>query len=508
MDNREICFDILKKIEDEDRFVDETLHLVLRRMQFSGKQDRAFITRLVEGIVERRITLDYIIEKFSSGKGKKNVKSDIRILLQMGIYQIHFMEAVPNRAAISETVEMVKRKGFSGLAGYVNALLRKVAELSEEKKLDSYLVSRMDIRYSTPKWICDLLIKSYGKENAVKILEDQFREHDTVIRCNLLKTDVDNLKAKLEAAGITVKPPFLSYESAGLKESETSQDEDKLKMTDLPRLIPEDEGIRDDQIQKRMLRISGYDIVSRIPGFRQGEFIIQDETSVYAISRIGIKPGDLVIDMCAAPGGKTLLAYELTNGDGKCGKVISRDISESKLLKIKENAERMGFPVNDPESEEDIPAGIKLEMRDALENGDSSLGDSSLLEKADEGLADVVIADVPCSGLGVIGRKNDIKYHTSPEGAKSLAKQGLRILENAFQLVKPGGRICYSTCTINPEENGDVVHTFIEKQNHESETREEASEKNNKEKVRLLEEHTFLQGLDGSDGFYYAILEK
>ena len=332
MDIRETAYDILKKIEYEDLYVNDILHNALRRMQFSDKRDRAFLTRLVEGVTERRISLDHLIDKLSTGK--KKLKPDIRILLRMGIYQIRYMEAVPDRAAISETVELVKRSDYAGLSGYVNALLRKVSELSAEGKLDSFLVSRMDTRYSTPKWLCDFLVETYGKENAKLILMDQYKEHDTVIRVNLQKTSIEELKERLISKGLEVSGSNLKLE-------------------------PEQK----NELDKRVLRIANYDSVPRLPGFRDGHFIIQDETSVHTILRAGIKPGDLVLDMCAAPGGKSLLAYELAANDEKCGLIISRDISEDKIEKIRENAERLGVPVSDV----DIPAGIKLEIKDATE---------------------------------------------------------------------------------------------------------------------------------------------
>ena len=453
MDIRETAYDILKKIEYEDLYVNDILHNALRRMQFSDKRDRAFLTRLVEGVTERKISLDHLIDKLSTGK--KKLKPDIRILLRMGIYQIRYMEAVPDRAAISETVELVKRSGYDGLSGYVNALLRKVSELKETNKLDSFLVSRMDTRYSTPKWLCDFLVETYGKENAKLILTDQYKEHDTVIRVNLQKTTVEELKERLLSKGLSVS-------GSNLKLEEDQKEE----------------------LDKRVLRIGNYDQIPRLPGFKDGHFIIQDETSVYTILRAGIKPGDTVLDMCASPGGKSLLAYELATDDVKCGLIISRDISQDKIEKIKENAQRLGIPVG----EGDMPAGIKLEIKDATEI------DRDFVDKKSDSKADVVIADVPCSGLGIIGRKNDIKYHTSPEAMKELAEQGLQILKNASHYVKQGGRICFSTCTINPGENREVAQAFLKSEEGKL--------------FSIVEERTFLQGIDGSDGFYYCILAK
>lgn len=442
MDTRRIAFDILKKIESEDIFVGEVLDNALRHLQFNDKRDRAFITRLVEGVVERKISLDFLIEKFSKKSGKlrngnqnkknSNNGANIRIILRMGIYQIKYMESVPDRAAVSEMVDLTKALGLDGMTGYVNGLLRNVVRAKEDKKLDSFLVSRMDVRYSTPQWLCDFLVETYGKETARTILEDQYKEHDTVVRINSLKTSKEELRKMFEEEGVDVKDGILS---------------------------------------DRCLRISGYDSIRRLPGFNKGLFTVQDETSTYTVEHIGIKPGDKVLDICSAPGGKSLLAYELATDGDKTGVIVSRDISDKKLDKIRENAERMG-------------ASLTVEIGDATEL------DKGLAELPDDEKFDVVIADVPCSGLGIIGRKNDIKYHVTPESMEELAVQGLKILKNASNYLKKKGTLCFSTCTINPKENGEVVKAFLDESD-----------------FSIVEEKTFLQGIDGSDGFYYCIMK-
>ena len=462
MDTRRIAFDILKKIESEDIFVGEVLDNALRHLQFNDKRDRAFITRLVEGVVERKISLDFLIEKFSKKSGKtkkidadykKNDKDlDIRIILRMGIYQIKYMESVPDRAAVSEMVDLTKALGLDGMTGYVNGLLRNVVRAKEDKKLDSFLVSRMDVRYSTPQWLCDFLVETYGKETARTILEDQYKDHDTVVRINSLKTSKEELREMFEEAGVDVKDGILS---------------------------------------DRCLRISGYDSIRRLPGFNKGLFTVQDETSTYTVEHIGIKPGDKVLDICSAPGGKSLLAYELATDGDRAGVIVSRDISDKKLGKVQENAERLGVPVRTVEDERTVEVvhsyfpGMNLELGDATEL------DKGLTERSDDEKFDVVIADVPCSGLGVIGRKNDIKYHMTPESLTELSKQGLLILKNSSMYIKKKGKICFSTCTINPQENEKVVRAFLDEYDFE-----------------ILEERTFIQGIDSNDGFYFCIMQN
>jgi len=441
MDTRRIAFDILKKIESEDIFVGEVLDNALRHLQFNDKRDRAFITRLVEGTVERKIALDFLIDKLS----KNTPDADVRIILRMGIYQIKYMESVPDRASIDESVKLVKSIGLSGREGYVNAVLRKVAALKDEKRLDSLLVSRMDVRYSTPQWLCDMLVRVYGKDDAKLILEDQFAEHDTVIRINSLKTNKQELINLFEDVGVTIKDGILS---------------------------------------DRCLRIRDYDSIRRLPGYKEGLFVVQDETSVYTVEHSGIKIGDKILDMCASPGGKSMLAYELATTRKYIATLVSRDISDTKVSKIEENCQRMNIPVK--MADEKYETGINLEIADA------TVLDTNISKLSDSAKFDVVIADVPCSGLGIMGRKNDIKYHVTPESLQKIADQGLEILRNASQYVKKGGRICFSTCTINPTENGDVVRAFLE---------------DNKE-FTIIDERTFIQGIDGSDGFYYCVITR
>ena len=451
MDSREVAYTILFNIEKQGTFSNDALQVALRRNQFTDKKERSFVTRLVEGVTERKITLDFLIKK-ASKKGNVKLKPQILTILRMGVYQIVYMDNVPDRAAISESVNLAKNHNLSSLSGYVNAVLHSICDIRDEGRLDSLIVSNPSIKYSTPKWLCDFLVNTFGKETAFAILEDQFAEHDTVIRINTLKTDKNAYKSLIDKADI--------------------------KYTD---------GILSD----RCIRIKEYDHIKKLPGYRDGLFTVQDETSVYTIEHIGIKPGDKVLDICSAPGGKSMLSYELATKDGKAGTVVSRDISNNKIDKIEENAERMCIPVRVLDDDFDVTKlspGINLQISDATEL------DTRIASLSDSDKFDVVIADVPCSGLGIIGRKNDIKYNVTQDSMKKLAGQGLVILKNAAEYVKKGGRLCFSTCTINPGENGEVVEHFIN--NTENKT------------FKVIEEKTFLQGINGSDGFYYCIMER
>ncbi len=426
INTRDIVLNILMDIETNKTFSNQAISKALSKNQFEDKRDRAFITRLAEGVMEQLISLDFIINQFSKTKVNK-CKPMIRCLLRMGAYQILYMESVPDSAACNECVKLAKSHGFSSLAGFVNGVLRNIArnkdniaEPSGDKTSPEYL----SIKYSMPLWLCEKLKKDYP-ERYTKILEGCFWERPTSIRVNTTRISRDELKSMLEEAGITVE--YGSYSDIALL-------------------------------------ISDYDFIKKVPGYKKGYFTVQDESSMCAIRAAGISPGNTVIDVCAAPGGKTTCAAEYLDGQGK---IYSMDISEDKLELIEENVTRLGF-----------------------ENVDISCHDAT--ELIADMQSDVVIADVPCSGLGIIGRKNDIKYRLEEKQLGELIELQRRILGTVKQYVKDEGTLLYSTCTINPDENHNNIDWFL---------------KANKE-FELVEERVFLQGIDTCDGFYYAVLKK
>lgn len=437
-DSRDIVYRILVEKEESGSYVGDILEVQLRKNQFQDKQIRAFITRLTEGVVEREITLDFLIKKFSKTPFNK-IKKEIKVILRMGIYQILYMDSVPDRAAVSEAVKLAEAHKLKGLTGYVNAVLRAVVKAREDNRINGMLCSSREVRFSTPKWLADFLVKTYGKETADKILSAQFENRPTSIRVNTTKISPDKLRESFEEQKIRTEEGRLS---------------------------------------KKALLIDDYDFIRKLPGFGKGFFSVQDESSMYAVERLleASKAGGLedsekadVLELCAAPGGKSLYMAELL---GERGRVTARDLNVAKTDLIRENAERLGLE------------NVEVQERDAV-----------CLDGDMIGRADIVIADVPCSGLGVMGHKNDIKYNVSEEGMKELSKLGKTILRNAAMYVKDGGVLMFSTCTINPGENGDVVHSYLE-------------ENGTSDGFKLIEERTFLQGIDPCDGFYYAILKK
>lgn len=424
---RDIVLSILLDIEANNTFSNIAIAKALKKHQFEAKKDRAFITRLAQGVTETKIKLDYIIDGFSKTPSGK-CKPLIRSLLRMGVYQIMYMDAVPDSAVCNEAVKLAKKHNFGSLGGFVNGVLRAVARnkdnivMPDRENMAEYL----SVNYSMPEWLCKKIMEDYGEQGET-IIAASFDERKTALRVNTLKTTREKLK---EYIG--------------------------------PHIVMED-GIYDENA----ILVSGYDFIRSMPGYRQGLFFIQDESSMCAIKAAGIKPYQTVVDVCAAPGGKTLNAACYMEGKGK---IYARDISGEKLNLIEENVKRLGI--------EDIIS---------IEKWDAKTVDEKLVEKAD-----VVIADLPCSGLGIMGRKNDIKYRIKQEQLSELARLQREMLSSVKQYVKKGGVLLYSTCTINPQENKENTKWFLESDSE----------------FKLCAERQMLQGVDQCDGFYYAVLQR
>ena len=387
---REVILDILLDIDKDGTYSHIAISETLKNYQFLDKKVRAFITRVVEGTIEYQLRIDYILNQFSKTKMKK-CKPVIRTLLRMAAYQICFLDQVPDSAACNEAVKLAKKRGFSSLSGFVNGVLRNLARKreeivypSEEKEPIEYL----SIFYSMPKWIVEDWLSHYDYQTVKAMLQAFLAENKTTIRCHTSKISPEELKMQLQEEGINV--------------------------TSCPYV-------------KEAFFIDGYNYMQRIKAFREGLFQVQDQSSMLVVQVANPKEGDTVLDVCAAPGGKSLHCAEELKGTGL---VIARDLTDYKVGLMQENLERIGYK------------NMKIQRQDA-----------KVLVEADREKADLVIADLPCSGLGILGKKNDIKYKMSKEQQKQLVELQREILSVVWQYVKPGGTLLYSTCTIHYEEN-------------------------------------------------------
>lgn len=392
VNEREVVLDMLLSLR-EGKLSHTILKDTLDSYLYLDKSSRGFIKRLYEGTIEKRLYLDFIIDGYSKTPVKK-MKPIIMLLLEMAVYQLFSMDRVPDSAAINEAVKLAKKRGLAGLSGFVNGVLRNIARNKENIALpdkNKDLIKYLEIKYSTPRNVVEYLIKDYGSEEAEAILEAFEEKRPLVARATKNR---EELIKKLDAEGVRVSTDTIFPES---------------------------------------LKILELDSLSYLESFEEGDFVIQDESSQFIGKIVGLPKGARVLDLCAAPGGKSLLFAEMEEVD----EIISCDISESKTELIEENVRRIGV------------SKIKTKVNDAsLYNPDFMDG------------FDLVICDLPCSGLGVMGRKRDIKYNVSIDKIKELAKLQKKILENAVRYVKKDGRLIYSTCTMTKAENEENF-TFI-----------------------------------------------
>ena len=343
INEREIALDVLMEINEREQYIHVLLNDALRKYQYLEKNERAFITRLVKGTMERRMTLDYVINQVSSVRVNR-MKPLIRNLMRMSVYQMMYMEQVPVSAVCNEAVKLAKKRHFTNLAGFVNGVLRNISRQLPAMELpDDY-----SVRYSVPQELADMLKASYGEETMKLILESFLKDSKVSAVVNTIKITRTELMERLTAQGIEV--------------------------TDAP--------------------------------YVENAF-------------------------------KSIFAALMMEGTGH---VISRDVSEKKTGQIEENVQRLGL------------GNISVETADALEHN-----------LADEETADMLLADIPCSGLGIIGRKPDIKYNVSREKLDGIVRLQRDILDSVCSYVKHGGYLVYSTCTLNPKENEENVRYIMEK---------------------------------------------
>ncbi len=395
---RNVVLDILMELNKQDTFSHIVIGNALAKYQYLDKQERSFITRLAQGTLERRIELDYIIGVFSKTPVNK-LKPLILNILRMSVYQLKYMDSVPESAVVNEAVKLTVKRGFGTLKGFMNGVLRSIArgikEVSYPDKESEY-GKYLSIVYSVPQWIIDMWLKDYCNLNIdiEKMLQAFNEERHTYIRCNTKKVTVQQLKEHL------------------VKENVHTQE------------IPEVD---------YALRIWNYDYLGELESFTDGEFQVQDISSMMAAEGDIIKPDDYIVDVCAAPGGKSInAALKATKGV-----VDSRDLTDAKVALIESNVERL-----------------------ALDNVKTKVWDATIKDESVIGMADVVIADLPCSGLGIIGRKPDIRYNVTKDKIKSLSELQKEILSTVWEYVKPGGYLVYSTCTLSKAENEDNVLWF------------------------------------------------
>ncbi|MCT4687368.1 16S rRNA (cytosine(967)-C(5))-methyltransferase RsmB [Vallitalea sp.] len=440
---RNVALEIITSIFEDKAYTNIAIDKYFKNHNNISKIDRAFITRIVEGTVEHVITIDYIINRFSKTKTRK-MKKIILYILRLSVYQIKYMDKVPVSAVCNEAVKLAKKRKLSGLSGFVNGVSRNIARNIDSIQYpneNNEPVKYLSIVYSFPMWIIELWLEHYDYETVKVMCINSNKAVKTNIRCNLTKTNKQELKKQLQDSNVDVEEgKLLNY----------------------------------------AMKISNYNNIRGLEAFTQGRFTIQDESSMLVAQLADPKENNLVIDVCAAPGGKTTHFAEKMNNTGR---VVSRDIYPKKLQLIDENVRRLQL------------YNVDIEEYNALEI------DSSMIDQAD-----IVIADVPCSGLGIIRKKPDIKYNVEKKDIDNLINIQRSILKVVCKYVKTGGILMYSTCTVNPEENIENIKWFIDNFPFElvdfKDNFPNIINNNNKGYIQLL------PGFYDTDGFFIAKLKR
>ena len=396
---REIVLGILMEVTEREAYSHIALRNTLEKYQYLPKHDRAFISRVTEGTLENLIQIDYVIECFSKVP-IYNMKPLIRNLLRMSVYQLKYMDNIPDSAVVNEAVRLAQKRGFYNLKGFVNGVLRAAAREMDSityPSADVNPIEYLSVRYSMPQWILKKWMDQFSFEEVEKVCASFQEDEPVTVRLRTDRVSKEQIIESLESEGVTCRQhPYLDY----------------------------------------ALKLSGFNYLQALTAFRNGWIYVQDVSSMLVAEVAAPNWGDYCIDVCAAPGGKSTHISDKLKGSGY---VEARDKSEDKVMMMQENIERLGI----------------INMVAALK--DATVFDQNSFHKAD-----IVLCDVPCSGLGVIGRKQDIRYRMNPTRQEELVRIQRRILSVAQNYVKPGGVLIYSTCTIGADENQMNLKYFLE----------------------------------------------
>ena len=436
--SRELALQILHQVNEEGAYANLALDKALFPCTWLDPRDRGFITEIVYGSVKNRGKLDYVLNQFASTKVNKMDKWT-RNLLRLSLYQILFLDKVPDSAAVNEAVKLAKHYGH--VDKFVNAVLRNILRGMDTIQWPDKATSPVQylmVEYSFPQWMVERFIRQYGLADAERLCAWYNQPAAMWIRTNTLKTTRAELKQILENEGLTV--------------TESRHTPEGLKIENAVNL-------------------------HKLKAFQQGLFTVQDESSMLVALAAEPAPGQRVLDVCSAPGGKSTHMAQLMKNKGT---IYACDIHKHRLDLIAENCKRLGI------------TNIELVQQDGTK-----------LTKRWQEPFDVVLCDVPCSGLGVLGRRADARWAKESEDIEGLCRIQKKILEEAAQLVVPGGTLIYSTCTIAPEENQEMVEAFIK--NHPEfeldETLTDCWLDVDKDETGYVQ---FLPFMDDMDGFFIA----
>ena len=389
---RQICLNLLVSAEKNSSYSNIALDNALLKHPELKEVDKRFISALFYGVLERKLTLDKIISSLSS---RPLEKLDLTVLqvLRMGIYQLLYLDSVPDSAAVNESVKLAQQNKLTSAKGFVNAVLRGF--IRNDKKLPEYEshTKSLSVQYSCPEWLVKMWLLDYGEETCMNMLKASLGKPPVTIRLNTCKFKIDEILKEFEASGVEIKP--CSIENA-----------------------------------YEALNIGS---VEGLSAYQKGMFHVQDLSCQICSLELDAKSGDTVLDVCSAPGGKAFSIAQIMLDKGR---VIACDLHENRVKLIASGASR-----------------LNLTSVEAIVN-------NAKVHNSELPMADAVLCDVPCSGLGVIRRKPEIKY-TKQEALNNLPAVQYDILNTSANYVKKGGTLVYSTCTVNKAENEEIVNKFL-----------------------------------------------
>lgn len=437
MNSRKLARQIVQRVLEEGAYSNIVLSNELNNNDISDK-DKGLITEIVYGTLRRKKTLDIIIGNFV--KDIKIMDETVLNILRVAIYQIHFLDKIPEYAACNEAVEEAKEVSLEA-SKLVNGILRSYIKDEKDITVPGNRIDELAYKFSMQPWMIRLFIKQYGEERTLRLMAGLNETPRLTVRINGTRCEYDDVYDRLEQLGYDIEDGYVCPEAISIRGGK---------------------GIENNEL------------------FNEGLITVQDESAMSVAPLLDLEEGDKVLDLCAAPGGKTTHIAELLNNTGE---VLAFDLHESKLSLIKENVERLGL------------TNVKYSEMDATK-----------LNAEYVASADKILIDVPCSGLGIIRKKPEIKWNKTRQQLKDLVPIQQEIISNAWEYLKPGGTLVYSTCTLNKEENEDNIKWFLSKYKDAK-----------AEKIYLGNNSNFIYNQDGSltilpneymDGFFVAKIKK
>ncbi|KXG45030.1 16S rRNA (cytosine(967)-C(5))-methyltransferase RsmB [Tepidibacillus decaturensis] len=394
---REVSLEVLTKVDKEKAYSNLQLNQALKEANLS-RVDANFATELIYGTIQHLNTIDWILQPFLK---TNKLESWVRSLLRLSVYQLWYLDRVPVHAIVNEAVNLAKKKGHKGIASLVNGVLRNIIRNKDQIRFPTDLndVKRIALEHSHPDWLVERLIRDYGIEEAEEVCRSNNIAPHTSIRVNPLKITRDEMMEKIKEE------------------------------------LGEDTEVLPSPLSEQGIRVKGRGNLALTHWYKDGYFTIQDESSMLVAHVVDPKPGMFVLDAAAAPGGKTTHLAELMQNQGK---IIAADLHKHKIKLIEEQQER-----------------LDLHIIETLHS------DARKIKEQFGQVFDRILLDVPCSGLGVIRRKPDLKWVKAETDIEELTKIQKDILKNVSLLLKPGGILVYSTCTMTTEENQKIVGEFI-----------------------------------------------